>query len=136
MHRNCVTCVNLLLSSQLIYRMATVLDVKDVNAPRKTRELWKAGSGNHEGRRVGLMYSIRQNNLTALPLPMPVQVKARKEVNPEDDLELLLTSGKGARRERRRKTRTKDGVASSFDDVDMEEVVSRSDVHVTLPNPI
>jgi hypothetical protein len=27
---------------KLVYRMATVLDVKDPNAPRKTRELWKA----------------------------------------------------------------------------------------------
>lgn len=29
---------------KLIYRMATVNDVKDTNAPRETRELWKLGS--------------------------------------------------------------------------------------------
>ena len=29
---------------KLVYRMSTILDVKDSNAPRKTRELWKASA--------------------------------------------------------------------------------------------
>lgn len=42
------------LPIKLIYRMATIEDVRAVDAPRETRELWKAGSGPQGGvRKVG-----------------------------------------------------------------------------------
>lgn len=37
----------------LVYRMATVLDVRDMAAPKRTRELWKSGGGGGEGRGRG-----------------------------------------------------------------------------------
>ncbi|KAG2435731.1 hypothetical protein HXX76_006928 [Chlamydomonas incerta] len=37
----------------LVYRMATVLDVRDMAAPKRTRELWKSGGAGGEGRGRG-----------------------------------------------------------------------------------
>ena len=45
---------------KLIYRMATVADIKDINAPRSTRELWKQVGSQPSVSKVGLYLHLLQ----------------------------------------------------------------------------
>jgi hypothetical protein len=61
------------LPIKLIYRMATIEDVRAVDAPRVTRALWKAGSGPQGGvSKVGYGHRNKLTNKSHAFTHLPV----------------------------------------------------------------
>ncbi|GAX84599.1 hypothetical protein CEUSTIGMA_g12020.t1 [Chlamydomonas eustigma] len=93
---------------KLIYRMATMMDKKDPNAKKSTRELWKAGATSHEEGKVKRLKQTGTTWVTGDVLEAGTDMKNKS---------------RGGKRVRRRKIRS-EGMQglSTYEDVEMEDV--------------